>query len=536
MKLIKNTLSIIFIFTLFSLNAQPNCDYMFDAIPVNDGFIITNEIKGDSGSADIPVVLKVNDNGQEIWRIEDSIDTGYTNLKFMKLYAFSNNEVFIILTILDTHHNSPSNIEIWKIDTQNGTILWKSDLFVSDRDAEAKLLDYNTNTLIFYNPLRHSNGELINGFEVFKIEKSNGTFSPVYTLNQEQKNIQIVKDSKGNLIYTYYHPITHKLAFRKINLTDFKSVIWQRDFTNNVNAKIDIVEKIIINAKDELFIFGHNALFDTDLIAVNSNTGDTIWEINNLCYDNFISDYKFINENLYISFRHQFVGSVTSSFFMQKIDLNTHSILWNKYLNMDFLGNSTSANGENQAILAFDIHCNDTIFATGYYGSNNYEPGAFGIMKIDAENGDKINDLTVTLDAANMDFLSNGLKVFIKNDFPYFFGNLQYNNSQSTRIIAITDTNLNAVNNLYSSCDVLDIPIYDESSFKIYPIPVKDLLFIDNNNQKILKIELIDLNGKVLITKTNLFNTLNCTSLKKGIYYIRIKTNQKIEIQKIIKL
>lgn len=535
MKTIKFTLFTIFILVIVPVFGQDNCDYMFDAQLINNEFIIANEIKGINGNPDIPVIVKTDLNGQEIWRIEDSIDTGYINLSRIELFSFTNNEMYALLTILDSHQNSPLNKEIWKIDIQNGTILWKSSIFVSDQDAKANLIDYNSDEILFYNPLRNNNGGDINGFEVYKFQKNDGTITYTFSSNYPQKNIQIVKDTKGNLIYTYYHPTLHTLSFRKINLTDFKSVIWQKNFRNNPNAKIEIIEKMLINAKDELYLFGHNTAYDTDLIVVNSNTGEQLWSLNNIRNDHFISDYKFTPNTLYLSYKHQFVGAVTTSFNIQKIDLNSHSILWNSQLSMNVTGNPTNNTGNNQAIFSFDLDCNNMIYATGYYASQNYVPGAFGVMKINAQDGSKVNDLTITLDANNVDEYSIGLKTFIANGNPYFLGNLQYSNIASTRVIVKTDTNLNQVISTNNHCSVLGV-LNDkfETSISISPNPVKDDILKIETSESILRIDLLSLNGKLLISKTTNLNQLHLTDLQSGIYLLRLKTANRIHYKKII--
>ncbi len=532
----KHTILALFLMVISSVFAQ-NCDYLFDAITKDTYFITSNEITGINGNADIPVVAKYDLNGQEIWRIEDSFDANYTNLDFIELFDFSNNELYALLTILDTHQNSNSNKQIWKIDAQNGSILWKSAIYVSDRDANASLIDYDTNTFLFYNPLRNNNGGTIEGFEVFSFQKNDGAVQPIFEVNIPQKDIQIVKDSKNNLIYTYYHPILHTLTFRKINLTDFKSVIWEKDFNQDSgNATIETIEKMVIDKKDDLYLFGHNANFDLDLIKINTRDGSEIWSKNNICYDNHLSDYKLTKDYLYISLKHQFIGSVTTSFFMKKINNNTGVTEWSTQLEMDILGASNASNGTNQAIYSFDLDCNKDIFATGYYGSLNYAPGAFGVMKINGQTGAKINDITCTLNPSFVDLYSVGLKSFVINEIPYFLGNMEYDPNKSTRFIIKSDNNLSAATNYYENCGLLaEADLNLDKILTVYPNPVTDILTIKSEST-LSKITILDLNGKILLTKKTDLNQINLSNIETGIYLLKIKTGNKVMIQKLVKL
>lgn len=70
------------------------------------------------------------------------------------------------------------------------------------------------------------------------------------------------------------------------------------------------------------------------------------------------------------------------------------------------------------------------------------------------------------------------------------------------------------------------------NEYTIYPNPTNDFIRINKLNYGD-KIELIDINGKVLFNGTN--NTLNLSLYPEGLYYIRITTNSNIFIKKIVK-
>jgi len=86
----------------------------------------------------------------------------------------------------------------------------------------------------------------------------------------------------------------------------------------------------------------------------------------------------------------------------------------------------------------------------------------------------------------------------------------------------------------------LDNPIKTEEDEKtiIYPNPVKDYLNIDSK-EIISKIEVLDIEGRLLIRKEDINNinyTTNLNSLSKGVYILKIKyKNQKIASYKLLK-
>lgn len=87
----------------------------------------------------------------------------------------------------------------------------------------------------------------------------------------------------------------------------------------------------------------------------------------------------------------------------------------------------------------------------------------------------------------------------------------------------------------FSSNNTVSTPEYENVTFSLFPNPAKDVLTI-NSNKKLSKVEVIDILGKtVLNTETLVNNTLNIASLKRGLYMIRMYTDDKILIEKFMK-
>lgn len=74
---------------------------------------------------------------------------------------------------------------------------------------------------------------------------------------------------------------------------------------------------------------------------------------------------------------------------------------------------------------------------------------------------------------------------------------------------------------------------YNKTVISIYPNPVIDHINI-NSNEKINSIQITDLTGKVILDETTT-NKINVNHLSKGVYLIKIKTDNSESIQKFIK-
>ncbi|MGB1308709.1 MAG: M28 family peptidase [Oceanihabitans sp.] len=88
---------------------------------------------------------------------------------------------------------------------------------------------------------------------------------------------------------------------------------------------------------------------------------------------------------------------------------------------------------------------------------------------------------------------------------------------------------------LYNS---LSVDEFNSNEFTIYPNPVKSHLVIEiaNNSEK-AAIELLDVTGKIILKKTTSTSktTLNLSALNSGVYFLKVLTNNKYKVSKIVK-
>ena len=77
---------------------------------------------------------------------------------------------------------------------------------------------------------------------------------------------------------------------------------------------------------------------------------------------------------------------------------------------------------------------------------------------------------------------------------------------------------------------------FDKRENKIFPNPtVKELNIVLNENQKIINIQIFDINGRIILSENDNIKKVNVESLKEGIYFIKIKTDKEENLLKFIK-
>jgi hypothetical protein len=76
----------------------------------------------------------------------------------------------------------------------------------------------------------------------------------------------------------------------------------------------------------------------------------------------------------------------------------------------------------------------------------------------------------------------------------------------------------------------------NELGVNIYPNPTKDVLCFDFSKKENTQTEILDLNGRILISKEILAheNSISLKSLNNGIYFIRFTNKNGISIKKIL--
>ena len=126
-------------------------------------------------------------------------------------------------------------------------------------------------------------------------------------------------------------------------------------------------------------------------------------------------------------------------------------------------------------------------------------------------------------------------------------GNIIQNTNGNYMILSSTASSDGDFTNNYGEDDIAVVEYKLESLknpeqginqvVKLYPNPVNNLLYIENNNGfPIEKVRILDPIGKIILQKTNSFETINVENLNSGLYLLQITTeNNQIITQKFLK-
>ena len=70
----------------------------------------------------------------------------------------------------------------------------------------------------------------------------------------------------------------------------------------------------------------------------------------------------------------------------------------------------------------------------------------------------------------------------------------------------------------------------------IYPNPAYEVLYITNKSKENLKTEIADINGQIIYSSEISYGDLkiNVSGFAKGIYILKISSNDKIQTQKLL--
>jgi hypothetical protein len=71
----------------------------------------------------------------------------------------------------------------------------------------------------------------------------------------------------------------------------------------------------------------------------------------------------------------------------------------------------------------------------------------------------------------------------------------------------------------------------------VYPNPNTGLFTIELNNGSVKTIEVMDLTGRIVLTNTSSNDKIdfNISNLANGVYYVRVQSNNSVEVIKIVK-
>jgi len=186
----------------------------------------------------------------------------------------------------------------------------------------------------------------------------------------------------------------------------------------------------------------------------------------------------------------------------------------------------------NTGLITLDLSQN-TVLNTLYLDNSN-------INNLDLSNNNSLNTLFLSnSNFSSIDLRNNANQNLIYFDFKYnpnldyiLVDNCSYsnNNWQEEK-----DLHTDYIENLGEECESLDLDEFEKNSdIILYPLPATDVLYFQHkNNIEVENVVLMDLKGTI-VKKIKKANNIDVSNLPKGFYLIKIVSNKKIDVKKII--
>lgn len=127
------------------------------------------------------------------------------------------------------------------------------------------------------------------------------------------------------------------------------------------------------------------------------------------------------------------------------------------------------------------------------------------------------------------EFYMGSSSAAISKTFDYELGTDENDNPT----LVITDANGDQA--IYGTESVLNITNFSENSFKLYPNPVSETLFISSEKNSITKTSVYSINGKLIFSEKESTNQVDVSSLSYGLYFIEVTSENGTAVQQFIK-
>jgi len=317
-------------------------------------------------------IIKIDTSGQTIWTacpvnyIAEALESIQINFTQEILDADKN-----IYALLD-------NRKLAKIRNSNGSVDWIFPLTLPQTSHTLKLLDYDNQSAIV------AAGSInTDSVQLLRFDKANGKSLGLISLYCPGPAFNyfygISIQPNGN-IYVANKDTCYKFTGFSNPVLEWKTKM----FTNS--SVFRGIEKISVEGNN-VFIFGDdNTGANNGIVScLNPATGAFRWSSKNAgSYSFTYASHKIKNGYLYTSWRYTVVGSTLERCFINKMDINTGSKIWE--FNHPFR-TQPIALPKPETMLSLDIDNNETLFLTGYGVPDNYTASSWGFMKIRGSDG-----------------------------------------------------------------------------------------------------------------------------------------------------
>ncbi|MEM8998980.1 MAG: thrombospondin type 3 repeat-containing protein [Bacteroidota bacterium] len=396
----------------------------------HDGGILVSG-KMSNADSEIPVLLKLDDNGDVLWSTGSCLEKTLHHLQGFSFMVSDDGFVYATANFSTKSISSINNAYLsnfYKIDPITGDIIWTIEDISHDKPDYLQVgfsnhfMDASASKIIF--------ALSYDVYEGYIIDKDTGQLLETFEKNFiDQGSTNIITDAFQNVIYAEGNTLY------KCNQTDFDAILWQSDFSD-----ISEIEKIYEDKFGHLFVFSTSGY----LKKIDPVLGNEVWSVRASIYGDALLDVLETNEFFYLAYEYR--GN--SHYIASKVNKTNGSLEWETFETIaSVTANNPGASGHSGAN-SIDLDCNGDVFLSGEYAVDAMGKLAMGLMKINGNDGSKLADVIVDLDTDDDDS-EKGFFAGLFEDKALFIGSSQihgtYEELRSKSVLVESDSELNII-------------------------------------------------------------------------------------------
>ncbi len=283
--------------------------------------------------------------------------------------------------------------ELWKIDAASGAIVWKKPL-PNVKATTGHLLDYGTDRLLLFFTSQAGTGRMA------LLDKQNGKILSEYSCLTDWK--VLATDAGGNVLFSRADSLYMRSA------ANLSNVLWKMRIALPFYVFSNVDGFWVDSVGQTVFVFGDQDGFNGAYARVNLADGQLI-HAQAIGLDVNFRDAQFRGDTLFTCWQHAFVGGGLHAYTLVAIRIpDSKPVYENTYLISQPGGPPGQTVYGAHGSLSLDLDDKGGLYLTGYCNDANYGPGAWGVVKVNASNGQKVWDALVDEDPSELDHRSSG--------------------------------------------------------------------------------------------------------------------------------
>ncbi|MBO6606671.1 BspA family leucine-rich repeat surface protein [Psychroserpens sp.] len=408
-------------------------------------------------------------------------------------------------------NNSDDEAKILTVE-QWGTNAWTSmenafygceNLNITNGSIDTPNLGAVTNMMNMFNGASSFNAN-INNWNTENVTNMNSTFEGCGLFNQPLNNWDV--SSVTDMFEMFYDAIVFNQDLNSWDVSNVLDMKWMFDNCDDFNGNVSSWN--VSNVTDMYGMFSDATSFNQDIS--NWNVGN-VTDMN----DMFGQASSF----------NQYIGNWDVSMVEDMRYMFEDAVAFNQDLSSWDVSSVVTMNNMFEEATSFDQDLSDWDLSSVTTMADMF----FGIT-ISLTNYDNMliawNTDSSGLDGDGIDDIPNGI-LFGGGNSVYCNGETSWMNLDTTYGWTITDAGLD--------CSTLSIDSFNFDEIEVYPNPTSSYIYLQGNFLDLNTVEILNVNGKKVMTLNSNFSSIDIRDLSSGLYFIKLYSQNSFKTIKFIK-